>query len=70
MYGIGKKTAPKLIKVGINTIGDLAKSTDLRVKKYLVSFTTPSLNGRMVAVVIMLIRSLHRQKVFPHRKHL
>lgn len=38
MYGIGKKTAPKLIKVGINTIGDLAKSTDLRVKKILGKF--------------------------------
>ena len=24
MYGIGKKTAPKLIEIGINTIGDLA----------------------------------------------
>jgi len=29
MFGIGKKTAPKLRSVGINTIGDLATSSDI-----------------------------------------
>ena len=35
MYGIGKKTYPRLEKIGIKTIGDLVNSTDPRVKKIL-----------------------------------
>jgi len=33
MFGIGKKTAPKLREVGINTIGDLAKLENLELLK-------------------------------------
>ena len=33
MYGIGKKTAPKLREVGINTIGDLAEINNLEKVK-------------------------------------
>lgn len=35
MFGIGKKTAPKLKKVGINTIGDLAMTESSEVKSIL-----------------------------------
>lgn len=35
MFGIGKKTYPRLIALGINTIGDLAKTEDERVKSLL-----------------------------------
>jgi len=35
MYGIGKKTAPKLINLGIKTIGDLAQTEDKKVKDLL-----------------------------------
>ena len=38
MYGIGSKTAPKLIELGINTIGDLATCVDERVKNLLGSY--------------------------------
>ncbi len=38
MYGIGKATAPRLKKLNINTIGDLAVSDDPDVKKVLGSF--------------------------------
>ena len=37
MYGIGKKTYPKLIENGIKTIGDLANTNNLEVKKILGS---------------------------------
>lgn len=37
MYGIGKKTAPRLIKLGINTIGDFANSQSPEVQKLLGS---------------------------------
>lgn len=33
MFGIGKKTAPKLIELGINTIGDLAKYENYEIIK-------------------------------------
>ena len=36
MYGIGKKTAPKLIERGIKTIGDLAKHEDIYLLKNLL----------------------------------
>lgn len=39
-FGIGKKTGPKLKELGINTIGDLAISTDEKVKKLLGSSYT------------------------------
>lgn len=40
MYGIGKKSAPRLVELGIKTIGDLAKTDDERVKRLLgKSFT-------------------------------
>ncbi|MFA6587337.1 MAG: DNA polymerase IV [Bacilli bacterium] len=35
MYGIGKKTAPGLVSLGIRTIGDLALTQNPDVKKYL-----------------------------------
>ena len=35
MYGIGKKTAPKLVEAGVLTIGDLAHCEDPKVKKIL-----------------------------------
>ncbi|MGI6734988.1 MAG: DNA polymerase IV [Bacilli bacterium] len=35
MYGIGKATAPRLLKLNINTIGDLAKTEDPAVKQLL-----------------------------------
>ncbi len=34
-FGIGKKTSPRLIRLGVNTIGDLAKTRDERVKSLL-----------------------------------
>ncbi len=37
MYGIGKKTAPRLKALSINTIGDLAKTDSLEVKTLLGS---------------------------------
>lgn len=38
MYGVGKKTAPRLEKIGINTIGDLAKNESDEVKNLLGKF--------------------------------
>lgn len=38
MFGIGKKTWPKLEKIGIKTIGDFAESTDPLVKQILGKF--------------------------------
>ncbi len=37
MYGIGKKTAPTLISLGVKTIGDLANTLDTKVMKILGS---------------------------------
>ena len=34
LFGIGKKTAPKLRKININTIGDLANSNEYELYKY------------------------------------
>ncbi|HZJ89583.1 MAG TPA: DNA polymerase IV [Bacilli bacterium] len=38
MYGIGKKTTPRLEKLGIKTIGDIAVTEDYRVKEVLGKF--------------------------------
>lgn len=38
MYGIGKKTTPRLEKLGIKTIGDIALTDDYRVKEALGKF--------------------------------
>lgn len=38
MFGIGKKTYPRLEKLGIKTIGDLAQTSDRRVEKMLGKF--------------------------------
>lgn len=38
MYGVGKKTVPKLEKLGIYTIGDMAHTDSIEVKKILGKF--------------------------------
>lgn len=38
MYGIGKKTAPRLKEIGVKTIGDLKKVDQILLKKYLGKF--------------------------------
>ena len=40
MYGIGKKTAPKLIEIGINTIGDLANPKNFDKARNILGINT------------------------------
>lgn len=44
LYGIGKKSSEKLIELGINTIGDLANSSSLNLKKYFKNQTDILIN--------------------------
>lgn len=40
LFMVGRRTVPKLKKIGINTIGDLAKSDPTHMRSYLKSFGT------------------------------